>query len=79
MSYVNRDCNQLRQEDMVLNHLKAHGKISQLQALRSYGCMRLADVVWKLRAHGHAIETTWRHQGGKRYAVYRLENGVEGA
>jgi len=73
MSYVNPDKRQLRQRDMVLNHLKEHGKISQLQALRSYGCMRLADVVYKLRNDGAPIETTWRYQGGKRYAVYRME------
>jgi len=67
----------MSQKDAVLLHLKKHGKISQLQALREYGCMRLADVIYKLR-RTHDIETTWRDQGGKRYAVYRLESPPDG-
>jgi hypothetical protein len=47
-------------------------KVSQLQALRDYGCMRLAAVIHRLRAKGIDIETTWRTQKGKKYAVYRL-------
>ena len=47
-----------------------HGKISQLQALREYGCMRLAAVIHRLRLRGMAIDTRYREQKGKRYAVY---------
>ena len=58
------------QIDLIHAHLKEHGKISPLQALRDFGCMRLADVIYKLRGYGHEIETTWRKQKGKKYAVY---------
>lgn len=57
----------------VLERLRTKGKISQLQALRDFGCMRLAAVIHRLRRRGHKIETTWRDQGSTRYAVYRLE------
>lgn len=60
-------------ENAVLRHLKTEGKISQLQALREFGCMRLAAVVHRLRQSGHKIVTTYRNQNGKQYAVYRLE------
>ena len=67
-----RDISQYPQRVLVRDHLINHGKISQLQALRDYGCMRLAAVIHKLRTvHGHVIETDWREQKGKRYAVYR--------
>ena len=68
---------QLRQQDMVLNHLKEHGKITPLQALRTYGCLRLAAIVHRLRQEGHAIRTDWRQQGGSRYACYRFEKPSE--
>ena len=58
--------------DAVLRRLRTKGKISQLQALRDFGCMRLAAVVHRLRKRGHDIETTWREQGSTKYAVYRL-------
>ena len=64
---------QTTQKAAILAHLIEHKKISQLQALRQFGCMRLADVVYKLRNDGHVIRTTWRKQGDARYAVYRLE------
>lgn len=64
---------QTTQKAAILAHLKEHGKISQLQALRMFGCMRLADVIYKLRLKGYDIATTWRKQGDSRYAVYRLQ------
>lgn len=56
-------------------------KLSQLTVLRDFGCMRLAAVIHRLRK-GNAkrgrppmkIETTYREQNGKKYAVYRLES-----
>lgn len=56
----------------VLQRLRTKGKISQLQALRDFGCMRLAAVIHRLRKKGHPIVTTWREQGKTKYAVYRM-------
>lgn len=63
----------MSQVNQVRRELEAGGKVSQLSALRDYGCMRLAHVIWQLRQKGLNIETDWRNQRGKRYAVYRLE------
>lgn len=65
-------CN-ISQRAAVLVHLREHGKISQLQALRQYGIMRLAAIIHRLRRQGHNITSDTRQQGDKRYAVYRLE------
>ncbi|UCE39339.1 MAG: hypothetical protein JSW00_09000 [Thermoplasmata archaeon] len=62
----------MSQVTMIKRELEAGGKVSQLSALRDYGCMRLSHVIWKLRQNGLNIETDWRNQRGKRYAVYRL-------
>jgi len=61
----------------IKRHLLAGGKISQLAALRDFGCMRLADVIYKLRREGLNIVTDWRTQRGKQFAVYRLESPEE--
>lgn len=60
------------QKDMIRKVLVEGGKVSPLSALRDFGCMRLADVIFKLRAEGLDIVTTTREQKGKRYAVYKL-------
>jgi hypothetical protein len=57
------------QKDQVKLHLKAHGKITQMDALKLYGCFRLADVIFKLRNEGMMIDTTYPEEG-KRYAIY---------
>lgn len=62
------------QRARVLQRLKITGKISQLQALRDFGCMRLAAVIHKLRRAGYDITTEWRKQKGKRYAVYYYQS-----
>lgn len=67
----------LNQKTLVLRHLREKGKISQLQALREYGCMRLAAVIHRLRRDGHKIVTGMRYQGDSQYAVYRLENAED--
>ena len=67
---INRD---ISQKNAILKHLQDGGKISQLQALRMFGCMRLAAVIHRLRNKGYPIIRDWRNQGGTKYAVYRLE------
>ena len=52
--------------------LQRGDKVSQLSALRDFGCMRLAAVIHRLRAQGLNIVTETRNQRGKQYAVYRL-------
>ncbi|MBQ7157761.1 MAG: helix-turn-helix domain-containing protein [Bacteroidaceae bacterium] len=46
------------QREMILDHLKKFGGITQLTALREYGIMRLASRISDLRKEGHSITKT---------------------
>lgn len=63
----------MSQVNQVRRHLEAGNKITPLQALRQFGAMRLAHIIYKLRQQGYNIVTDRRHQGGKYYAVYYLD------
>ena len=59
---------------LVLEHLKAHGSITPMDAL-GFGCYRLAARVFDLRKDGHNIITDDRDANGDpvNYAIYRLK------
>ena len=60
-------------ESKIIQHMKQHGSITGLQALRQYDCMRLASRVYDLRTKGHKIETQkWKTRSGKWVARYWL-------
>ena len=46
--------------DMILDYLKDFGEITQLDALKDLGVMRLASRVSELKRKGYAIKTTMR-------------------
>ena len=60
------------QELQVLRYLNAGNSLTSLEALKLFGCMRLAAVVNALRQQGYRIETQMIGESGKRYADYRL-------
>ena len=61
-------------ESQVLAHMKAHGSITGLQALKYYDCFRLAARVYDLRSKGHQIEVQkWKTRTGKWVARYWLK------
>lgn len=62
----------MTQNERILNHLKAHGSITPLEALDRYGCFRLAARIGELRSKGHGIDTDTVRRNGKHFAVYRL-------
>ena len=64
----------LNQKLKVLNYLNKHGSITPMEALNSFGCMRLASRINELRCEGHAIETRMLSKGGKRWAQYYFSN-----
>jgi hypothetical protein len=37
------------QKQKILNHLRMFGSITPLEAMKEYGCMRLAAVIFKLK------------------------------
>lgn len=45
---------------MILDYLKDFGEITQLDALKDLGIMRLASRVSELKRKGYAIKTTMR-------------------
>ncbi len=69
---------EISQRAAILARLKDGKKVSQLSALRDFGCMRLAAIIHRLRRQGHKIVTDTRKQGGSEYAVYRLQEDEDG-
>ena len=55
----------------VLVHLRKHGKITPLVALKTLGVYRLGGRIFDLRKAGHLIHTE-RAKGKSPYAIYRL-------
>ena len=63
----------MTQTQSILLHLKRERGITPLEALRRYGCFRLAARIAELRAAGHDILTQRVEvRGGKNVARYRL-------
>ena len=47
----------MKQETIVLNHLRAHGSITGQTALAQYGIYRLSSCINRLRNRGEKIRT----------------------
>lgn len=61
------------QSQKVLSRLQSGHSITPLQAIRWWGCMRLARVINDLRNAGHEIETELVGKGQGKYAKYSLK------
>jgi hypothetical protein len=64
------------QKYQILNHLQSGKKITPLEALDQFGCMRLASRISELRDEGHPIETKMMSNKDKRWAEYSLDNNA---
>jgi hypothetical protein len=67
----------------VLDHMKEHGSITQMEATELFGATRLGAIVFNLRRKGHDIETvtmgtTDRYGHAVNYAKYVLHEDSEG-
>ena len=65
------------QAERVLMYMRDFGSISQLEALRDLGCMRLAARISDLKKKGYVIQrdmvsSSNRYGDEVRYAMYRL-------
>lgn len=59
------------QNKAILNALKRGLKLTPLDMLRLFGCLRASGRIFDLRAKGHAIKTTMiTTRDGKRVAQY---------
>lgn len=73
----------LTQNDMVLQYLRERGSITQLDALRDLGIMRLASRVSSLKRMGQKISSstgTGVNMFGekKHFAIYKFEEEKNG-
>ena len=50
----------------VLKHLKEHGSITSMEAIKLFGATRLSAIIFNLRRHGHNIVTVEK-KGVDRY------------
>jgi hypothetical protein len=63
----------MSQEDMTLEALQK-GDLTAIDALKKFGCFRLAARIYRLRQAGHNIKSTTKTTpNGKHIAVYTLE------
>lgn len=67
----------MKQTERILKYMHDFGSITQLEAIRDIGCMRLAARIDDLEREGHVIrrdtETSKNRYGeNTRYARYRL-------
>jgi len=61
----------MSQEKEILGHLK-NKPLRPMEALRRYGCLRLAARVHDLRCKGHRVKMRWIQTTDKRFAEYYL-------
>ena len=67
----------MKQTERILKYMRDFGSITQVEAIRDLGCMRLAARIDDLKREGHMIcratETSKNRYGeNTRYARYRL-------
>lgn len=60
------------QKSEILAYLKSGHSLTPMDALRQFGCFRLAARIKELRDEGHAIDMTLEDDGQKHYARYSL-------
>ena len=68
----------MTQCEKILDYMRSNGSITPLDALREFGCMRLASRINDLKRQGigitNTIETNINRYGEKiRYSRYKLE------
>ena len=63
---------QQTQNQRILAHLKAGHRLTPLEALDRFGCMRLGARIWDLRQEGHDIRDRLVSRGGAHVAQYWL-------
>ena len=65
--------------DRILEHFRAGGSLSPLEALHLFGCMRLAAVVHRMRKRDnvHIVSIEETGEDGRRWARYCLGNAAD--
>lgn len=68
----------MTQKERILRHLRDYGSITQLEALKEYGIMRLSSRVSDLKAEGYPIRREMvssknRYNENTSYARYFMD------
>lgn len=66
----------MTQTETILAHLQTGEGITPLDALRDYGCFRLAARIKDLRDAGHDVQMFREGDGTKTWARYSLRRAV---
>ena len=64
----------MSQIKMIKHYLESGGKLTPLDALDKFQCMRLAAVIHQLRGEGIEVETETVKNGQKSFARYYMKN-----
>lgn len=63
----------MTQNVQILRRLKEGHTVTPMDALKLFGCFRLAARIYELRMQGNDIETKHIAEGNKVYAAYKLK------
>lgn len=68
----------MAQKHRVLNYMRSHGSITQIEATTELGCTRLPSRIWDLKRDGFHIKKTMvtaknRYGETTTYASYSVE------
>jgi hypothetical protein len=66
----------VNQAQLILDALQRGEKLTALEALEAFNCLRLAARIRDLRDDGHPIATEIVHSDGKTFARYSLETAA---
>lgn len=58
------------QTELIRRHILKHNSITPMEALKHYGCMRLAARIRDLRNEGFSVLSTRVQRNGKTFAKY---------
>ena len=65
--------NEQTQAERILAYLKAGNKLTQLEALKKFGCMRLPSRIWDIKQTGVEVQRNFtKTRTGKCVAEYYL-------
>lgn len=63
--------------ETILAHLLSGRSITPIDALRDYGCFRLAARVKEIREAGYEVKTIMEGEGAKKWARYTLTRATQ--
>lgn len=64
------------QNERILLHLQNGQTLTQLEALRMFGCFRLGARIWELKKQGYKVDARIIEHNGKHISEYSLAEEV---